>query len=80
MSGPTGVLEGVRAHVEPYGNHERGLTMRALTIVVIILAITWTLGMSGAIHLPLALVWILPFTCLIIGALVILWDGGAFNS
>lgn len=47
---------------------------------VVILAIIWTLGMSGVIHLPLALVWILPFTCLIIGAVVILWEGGAFTT
>ena len=56
-------------------------TVRALAIaIVIILAIIWTLGMSGVIHLPLALVWILPFFCLIIGALVILWEAGAFDT
>lgn len=56
-------------------------TVRAVAVaVIIVLAVIWTLGMSGVIHLPLALVWILPFTCLIIGAIVILWEGGAFTT
>jgi type IV secretory pathway VirB2 component (pilin) len=56
-------------------------TMRTLAVaIVIILGIIWTLGMGGVIHLSLALVWIIPFTCLIIGAMVILWEGGAFDT
>lgn len=48
--------------------------------IIVLLAVIWTLGMSGVIHLPLPLVWILPFTCLIIGAIAVLWAGGAFES
>lgn len=59
----------------------RSRPMHVLAVAIaIVLAIIWTLGMSGVIHLPLALVWVLPFTCLIIGASVIMWDSGAFDS
>jgi hypothetical protein len=50
-------------------------TVRTLAVaIIIVLAIVSTLGMSGVIHLPFPLVWILPETCLIIGTLVILWE------
>jgi hypothetical protein len=50
------------------------------TGVVILLAVIWILGMSHVIQLPLALVWIIPFTCLVLGAIVVLWAGGAFSN
>ena len=56
-------------------------TVRALAVaVIIILAIIWVLGLGAAIPLPLPLVWILPFACLIIGAIVILWEAGVFSA
>ena len=57
----------------------RTLGRWTLAVVVILLAV-WILGMSRVIHLPLALVWIIPFTCLVIGAVVVLWEGGAFGE
>ena len=57
----------------------RTLGRWTLAVVVILLAV-WILGMSGIIHLPLALVWILPFTCLVIGAVAVFWEGGAFSE
>jgi hypothetical protein len=48
--------------------------------VVVFLLAVWILGMGGVIHLPLALVWILPFTCLVIGAITVLWTYGAFDG
>ncbi|HLJ67198.1 MAG TPA: hypothetical protein VKX16_07540 [Chloroflexota bacterium] len=57
------------------------LTARGLAIAgIVTLAVIWILGMSGVIQLPLALVWILPFICLVAGALIILWEGGAFDT
>lgn len=58
-------------------------TLTALTVaiaVVIICVIVWTLGVSGVIHLPRPLVWILPFICLLIAVLALLWDKGTFES
>jgi hypothetical protein len=49
-------------------------------LVVVLLLTLWILGMSGVIHLSLALVWILPFTCIVIGAVAVLWAGGVFSG
>jgi hypothetical protein len=57
----------------------RSLSRWAIVVVIALLTI-WTLGLSHVIQLPLALVWILPFTCIIIGAFAVLWEGGAFDG
>ena len=57
----------------------RTVTRWAIAGVIVLLTI-WALGMSHVIQLPLALVWILPFTCILIGALAVLWEGGLFDG
>jgi hypothetical protein len=53
---------------------------RWMAAVVIVLLAVWTLGMMGIIHLPLPLVLILPLTCVIIGAIAILWEADAVDG
>lgn len=53
---------------------------RWMIAVIVLLLVIWTLGMSGVIQLPLALVWIIPFICIVIGAFAVLWAGGAFDE
>ena len=57
----------------------RTFTRWAIVVVAGLLT-TWTLGMSNVIQLPLALVWILPFLSIVIGAISILWEGGLFDG
>jgi hypothetical protein len=53
---------------------------RWVIAVIVLLLVIWILGLVGVIHLALPLVWILPFTCLVLGAIAILWAGGAFDE
>ena len=53
---------------------------RWMAVLVIVLLGVWTLGMMGVIQLPLPLVLILPLTCIVIGALALIWETDAVDG